>query len=540
MDELIAKLSRLMDNAAANRKNFEAHWTEIAQVLSPAGSLFSEVQVTQGSKNNKKIFDSTGIHSNELLSSGLFSLLTSPTTPWFVMQTTDRELNKKTEVQQWLADITRILHYEIQRPSTRFAAALHEYYLELGSYGNGILFATEKRDLSSLLFQTIPLSEAFFIENDEDSIDALIRRYTRTAAQLIERFGVAKVGEDVMKVQNGSSPNRQIQCLHFILPSDFARIHRLPVKKDMKYVSIYMLPEFKSIVSINFFEEKPFMASRFYKMPQESYGRGPGSIALADLNMLQDIVKTTLRAAQKMVDPPLMSPDTGFLRPPSTNPGRINYYRAGSADRIEPIMTGGRPDIGMDFIEATRVKIREIFFVDQLQLNIGPQMTATEVMQRTEEKQRLMGPVTGRIAAEGLTPLIIRSFGLLSRAGKFPEQPSAMQGQPADLKITYTSPIFKAQERIAATDITRVTQIITPFLSVDPTMMQAFHPQRMIQGICELYNIEPRFLRTEEEMQELQQQQAEQQQADQQSMQLKNAGIGLNNLASASSTFGRM
>lgn len=80
---------------------------------------------------------------------------------------------------------------------------------------------------------------------------------------------------------------------------------------------------------------------------------------------------------------------------------------------VVPMQTGGRPDLGLDIIKDLQMRIREIFFVDQLQLNIGPQMTATEVMQRTEEKLRLMGPVVGRAENELLSPLIIRCLVFL-------------------------------------------------------------------------------------------------------------------------------
>ena len=231
-------------------------------------------------------------------------------------------------------------------------------------------------------------------------------------------------------------------------------------------------------------------------------------------------------------------PDQGFLTPPNTAPGRVNYYRSGSNDRIEPLITGGRPDIGIELMQMVQNRVREIFFVDQLQLNIGPQMTATEVLQRTEEKQRLMGPVIGRASTELLSPLLIRVFGLLSRAGKLPEPPAVFLDAQARLKILYTSPIFKAQEQVAANNIMRATQVLLPFAGSDPTVMDIFHPQRTAKGVAELFNLDPRFQRTEEEIAEVQQQRQQAQAAQAQAEQLKNTGIGINNLASAGETLG--
>ena len=163
-------------------------------------------------------------------------------------------------------------------------------------------------------------------------------------------------------------------------------------------------------------------------------------------------------------------------------------------------------------------------------------MTATEVMQRTEEKQRLMGPVIGRASTELLSPMLVRSFGLLMRAGKLPDPPGVFLTRGAKLKLLYTSPIFKAQEQIAANNIMRATQVLLPFQGADPTIMDAFHPQRIAKGVGELFNLDPRYYRSEDELAEMQQQRMQAQMAATNAQQLKDTGIGLNNLASAGET----
>lgn len=531
----VKKLIRQFDTAKTERANFTNHWQEIAEVISPAAAVFSDCTPTQGSKTNRRIYDTTGTHANELLSSGFFSLMTSPTVPWFTLLTSDRQLNEMRDVQMWLSDVSRIMAHEIQRPQTGFTTAMHEFYLEYGAYGNGTMFITEKADMSSLLFMALPLSECYYVENDEGFVDTLIRRYHRTAFQLVEHFGEANVSEAVIKALSSQQVDQRFEILHFIMPNFMARMRGL-YNIDMPYISIYLEKEKGHVLNISGFTEQPFMAARFYKMPQEIYGRGPGSSALPDLNMLQEMSKTVLRGAQKMVDPPLMMPDDGFLNPPNTAPGRVNYYRTGSNDRIEPLLTGGRPDIGLDMIQLIQTRVREIFFVDQLQLNIGPQMTATEVLQRTEEKQRLMGPVIGRASTELLSPLLIRCFGLLARAGRLPEAPAVFLDNAARLKILYTSPIYKAQEQVAANNIMRMQQVLLPFAGFDPTIMDTLHPQRTAEVVSEMFNIDPRIKRTEEEIMQVQEQRQAAAQAAQNSEQLKNTGIGLNNLASAGET----
>ena len=126
--------------------------------------------------------------------------------------------------------------------------------------------------------------------------------------------------------------------------------------------------------------------------------------ALPDTAMINAIVETTIAAAQKQVDPPLMVPDDGFVLPVRTRPGGLNYYRSGSRDRIEPLNIGANNPLGLNVEQQRREAIRQAFYVDQLLMGNGPQMTATEAILKNEEKMRLMGPLMGRLQAELLNP----------------------------------------------------------------------------------------------------------------------------------------
>ena len=49
-------------------------------------------------------------------------------------------------------------------------------------------------------------------------------------------------------------------------------------------------------------------------------------------------------------------------------PGGLNFYRAGTRERIEPLNIGANNPIGLQMEEQRRKAIRENFFVDQLMM----------------------------------------------------------------------------------------------------------------------------------------------------------------------------
>jgi hypothetical protein len=239
--------------------------------------------------------------------------------------------------------------------------------------------------------------------------------------------------------------------------------------------------------------------------------------ALADLKMLNLVMRTTIRGAQKVIDPPLLMPDDGILMPFKTTPGAINFYRAGlGTDKmIAPLQTGSKVDFGIEFIERIRSKIREAFFIDQLQLNTGPQMTATEVAQRTEEKLRLLGPILGRQQFELLRPMVGRLFNIMMRRKMLGQIPPALAD--TELQVHYSSQIAKAQKTAEADSFLRVMNILGPLSQLQPEIIDNLNGDQALRFLAKAYGLPEQMLRPMEDVVETREQrQQAQQQAQQQ------------------------
>ena len=226
----------------------------------------------------------------------------------------------------------------------------------------------------------------------------------------------------------------------------------------MDFISCHVHEESGVLLRESGFREFPYVVPRYLKSSSnEIYGRSPAMNALPDVKMLNTMSKTTIKAAQKQIDPPLMVPDDGFVLPVRTVPGGLNFYRAGTRERIEPLNIGSNQPLGLQMEEQRRKAIRENFFVDQLMTVQGVNMTATEVMQRTEEKMRLLGTVLGRLQSELLQPLITRAFNLLLKNNKFAPPPETLGDQ--EIEIEYVSPLAKAQKTQELSSIMRGIEI---------------------------------------------------------------------------------
>jgi len=517
-----------------DRGNFDSHWQEIAEVMYPEHANFT-FTAAPGEKRNSKVFDSVPIHANQLLASGLFSLLTSSASPWFHIAPVDATLTNVREISLYLSAVSKIMYHEINNPIAGFSSAVHEGYLEYGAFGNLTILVEEHLKQSALRFLSLPLYECYFVENAEGIVDTLYREYTRTAGFLMRKFGVDNLSGKVKKLIADDKLDTKVKSIQVILPRDLVNHYSLK-STDLPFASLYIDVENKHLMQESGFHELPFMASRFYKSTHETYGRGCGSTALPDTKMLMRVAQVTIRAAQKTVDPPIILPDSGFLRPLRTTPGGLNYYQRGrlNSKRDIDILPTGNPGLGVEYSKLLHEKIREIFFVNQLQLNTGPQMTATEVMQRTEEKLRLLGPLLGRIQTELLGPLVQRVYGLLNRAGKLPEQPAIMQGVP--LKIVYTSPIARAQEQVEANGLMRALGILEPMLKYNPEMADIFNTDEMGRGVFEMFSVNQRYLKDEKAVKGIRDARRKAEEERQSAENLRASGQGADSMARAGAT----
>lgn len=525
---------RRFEKIKTDRANFDAMFQEIAERTYPAHANFIYTP-SVGEKRMQKVYDSTAIHANELLSSGLFSLLTSSASKWFDVRPVDWRLYEIKSVQEYLNIISRIMFHEINKPSAGFATAMHECYLGYGAFGNLVTFITEILEKDSLLFQSLPLYESYFVQNQYSIVDTLYRKYDRTIEQLVKKFGKENLSIKTQELLKDNKLDKKIACTHIILPRETANILS-PKATDKPFASLYLECKEKHLLHEGGYDELPFMAARFYKESFETYGRGPGATTLPDVKMLMRVMQVTIRAAQKSTDPPIMLPDSGFLRPLRTTPGGINFYRKGRINLKNDIdiIPTGNPGLGMEFADSLHGRIREAFFVDQLQLHEGPQMTATEVMQRTEEKLRLMGPLLGRIQLELLGPMIKRVHGLLQRAGKFPEPPMELSNQ--QLKIIYTSPIARAQEQIEANGLMRAFNVLDPLIKMNPEILDTFNTDEMAKGVFEMFSVNPKFINDEKVIKDIRRRRAEAEEKKQQAENLRASGQGADSLARAAAT----
>lgn len=474
------------------RSNWHNLWQELTDYILPRKNDILAM-IVPGEKKGHELFDSSGVQANEVLAGALHGLLTNPASIWFEYTTGNEMIDQRDDVRGWLQELTKRTHNVLN--NTNFQTEIHECYLDIGCIGTFGLAIEEDKD-RIVRFHSRPIKEYVVEENNLGVIDVVFRKFEFNARQIQDEFS-----KDLREMPRSVSEalkkgdNRKFTIIQGIFPPSFD-----PEERDFKFpfISQYVLAEDRKTLRKGGFKEWPFIVSRWSKIAGEMYGRSPGMKALPDVKMINAMMLTTLKGAQKVVDPPLQMGDDGVNQLLDLAPGAINYHRQGG-DKIEPIITNARIDFGYQILEDVRKRIRDAFFIDQLQLQEGPQMTATEVLQRTEEKMRLLGPMLGRQHNEFLRPMVDRVFGIMARRGLIPEAPADIQG--ANLDVQYSSLVAKAQRTSEAQNLTRAFEVAAPFLQLDPGAADLINGDNALRFVLKIFGAPQELLRGEDEVQ---------------------------------------
>ena len=512
------------------RSNWEGIWNDITQYILPNRGDFT-VTRAKGTPRTDLIYDGTGPWANEQLAAGLAGFLTSPTQRWFKLRCTDKDLDQEKPVRAYLEQVETILYDHVfNSPHTNFTPQTHELYLDIGAFGTSVMMI---EDLPlGITFQTFHLGNCYIAEGMDGKVNTVYRTYMMTARQILEKYTDRFSPEQIEQFKK--KPYEEHECLHAVEPND----DFLPdsVKNTNKeYVSVFIfLGSEKAILEESGYDVFPYVVPRWQKTAEEIYGRGPGSTALPDIKMVNEMMKTIIKSGQKVTDPPLMVPDDGFVLPIRTTPAGINFYRSGSADRIEPLPVAGRLDIGFDLLKHRHEHIMRVFHIDVMRMKEdGPEMTATEVMTRQEEKMRNIAPMTGRMQVEFLAPLIRRTYHIANRQKIIPPLPAVLEGRGID--IAYSSPVARAQKSSQLQNVTRLLEAFIPLINIKPEMADNFNGDKYFEWAHDLLDAPEIILEPKEKVDEIRQARMKAQQAEMQKQDMERAATGGVDVAKAQS-----
>ncbi len=447
------------DEAKSRRTKYNSLMQEAGFYAWPnAQDMVRNANQTEALLRTTEVYDSTAIMAAYRLTSGIFSYLMPVGAKWFEFTAQLHDLNQNPNIMQWMSTATALTHKEIWRSNFQ-----REMFITIRSmvvFGTGVISVEKIGD--DIVFKSHHIGFMFFDDNNRGEIDTVYRQIFYTARQAVQEFGDQINSKSVQAAIKANKMEEKFEFVHVTAPNkDFDKSKIGSNSKKVK--SIYIMIKDKAIVKEGGFDELPYLVARFARAPQEIMGRGPAIEYLPEIKMLNRMKKTFIEASEKAVNPPLIVEDDGVVGQPVTGPNGMIYMRAG-AMKPEALNTGTNVALNAEIIQQQQGIVERGFFNDLFEaLAQRRNMTATEVIERVEEKIVHLAPAVTSLQKEIFSPLISRVLNLLVKAKRIPEPPVSF-----DFDIVYQGRLALAMSNLQTNAIEATLAKWAPYAQLRP------------------------------------------------------------------------
>ena len=480
------------------RSNWDTWWQSIAERVQPGKASFT-ITTAEGETRQERVYSSAPIIACERFAAVMDELLTPRTMLWHQLAPEDDEMSEDQETKVYLERLNKLLWSQRYRPHANYASQKQEGYLSVGAFGNSCLYIDEEIG-RGLRYRQIPMREVYWRENHAGKLDTLIREFELDKRQAEER--AKEEGWTLpQQITSSADENRKYTFLHATMPNH----DRVASRRDfrgMPHASLYVCPEFKHVCKSGGYWSWPYALGRYSKGAGEIYARSPAMTVWGAILTLNEEKKTILRAGQKEVDPPILLQEDGILEAFNLQSGALNYGAIGTdgTELAKPFKTGANIPLGLELMSIEQAEIEDAFLVSIFKvLAEHPQMTATQVLEITQQKATLLAPTMGRMQSEDLGPQIEREIDLLARDSRFAwisdEMPDALRETGGQYKIEYRSPLARAMRAQDGVAIMRTFEALGVAAQLDPDAALVINVPDSLREVAEINGVPSKLVR---------------------------------------------
>lgn len=524
-EKLVFDTMQLFGQLQTQRNTFAQQWEEVAQLVYPSyrNTFFYGSFNWQGEKKTERQIDATGMMALQRFGAICDSLLTPRNMMWHGLEARDEYIRKDRSVRLWFETVNRILFRYRYMPLANFSSQNQMNFQSLGAFGNAGMFvdtfdATNYGPTRGLRYRSLPLGELFFHENHQGLVDGCIRWFRLTPRQAHQLWGTHKNFPADLLTKMEQNSEVQHDFLHRIYSRHDYEPGRLD-EKGKPWGSVYISLTGRCVLQEGGYRTFPIPVSRYTQGPGEVYGRGPAMQVLPALKTLNAEKGVFLKQGHRAADPPLLVADDGIidvnLRPGAINRGGINTDGKPLVGTI-PV---GQIQVTELMMDEERKLINDAFLVSLFQIMTeSPQMTATEVIERVNEKGILIAPTVSRQQDEYLGPMIDRELDVLADQRLLPPMPPLLQEANGEYQAVYTSPLSKAMRSQEVSGFLRTVESARELVNItqDMSLLDPFDFDTALVDIADTQSVPVSWMASEGQIAAKRKARAAQQAAQQQ------------------------
>lgn len=508
-----SRYERMRESLRNEWSSWEASYRELGRYLRPRMPKFLKHYPNKGNRRDSLIVNNWGGLAVRTLSSGMMAGITSPSRPWFRLTTPDRDLAENKAVRLWLTDAEDRMRTVFLR--SNLYQQLPKLYTALGVFGTGAMLE-EEDDLTVVRFRMMAPGSFYIGLDGREQVREWARDFQMQVRPLVEKFGLENCTQEVKTYWNNSNYDIWIDVVHIIEKNRDYRPDRIEARYK-KYSSVYYEKNYavqapEAFLRRSGYDEYPLMCPRWTTDGDDVYGTGPGWDAIGDVKELQTLSRQKAKANELKIAPPLVGDPSLRGRKKSMVPNGITYVKFdGRNAGLKALF-----DVNWDTngtqrdIQELQHRISRAFYEDlflMLANSDRKQITATEIVERKEEKLLALGPVLETLNDELLDMIIDRTFNIMMRRDMFLPPPPELSDM--DLKVEYISIMAQAQKQVGLRGMEMSLGFIQAVSAIKPEVLDVYDFDSMVREYGEKVGLSPEQIRTEQEVGEIRQGRAE-------------------------------
>jgi len=533
---LNAYLRRRWESLKTERSQWMKVWEDISRHLAPdMGRFRQESKAEAGRRRDKAILDNTATRAMRTLAAGLHAGLSSPSQPWLEFRVSDPNLRDQPEVKTWLV-LARDAVLEVFARSNAYRA-IHTLYEELSVFGTACAVIAE--DFDTVIHLHVLTAGSYAIATDSrGQVNTLFREFSMTVEQVVDTFGEENCSDHVRNQYRMRNYDLEVVLLHAIEPrrpqdrKGRVGAHALPWRE----VYLEMSQGQDRVLRESGYARFNVLAPRWIVNGENVYGTSPGREALGDVKSLQHLQLRKSQAVDYQTKPPVQGPANLKGNNTALLPGGYSPIdAAGPGGEVKTVFEVrlDLADLTAD-IQDTRGRISRTFYEDLFRMVTDLDrsgITARQIAEQHSEKMMLMGPVLERVQNECLAPLAEMAFEMLLAADVLPTPPEALQD--GQITVEFVSILAQAQRQAGAGAVDRWLATIGSLAPIMPETLDKVDPDAVVDEYAQMLAINPRLIRSGEELDGIRTARAQQAQQVQQAEQQAQSADTAKDIATA-------
>lgn len=491
------------------RNTFNAQYEEVADLVMPSfrNTFFYGTFNWPGEKKTHRQVDASGMLALNRFAAIIDSLITPRYSMWHGLEADNDYVMKDRATRQWFEQVTKILFRLRYAGVSNFASQNQANFQQLGGFGTMGMFIDEfdyssmPRPVLGIRYKSMPLGELFIRESHQGLVDGFCRWMKLSARQALQKFGKANFPL-ILKPALESNSEMLYDFLHRVCPRTDYDPDRLDYR-GKSYASYYICLNSKTLLKEGGYRMFPAAISRYNQAPHEVYGRGPIMDVLPALKTLNAEKRTFLKAGHRAADPVLLIGDDGIVDM-NMRPGAQN--RGGMTSDGKPLIGTvpvGKIEITKEMMDEERSIVNDSCLVSLFQILMEtPQMTATEVIERVNEKGILIAPTVGRQSSEYVDPMVEREIDVASAQGLLPPMPPRLREAKGEYRVVNTSPLARLAKAQGSAGFIRTIETVKELVNItqDASLLDPFDFDAASRGIADNQGVPESYMASDDKI----------------------------------------